>query len=102
MPDDSRAFTVGLAADFLAVRDDVELACHVGVVGDTVAPFMAGPGTDPAALRALDSMAILPSDPGAAVEEIVRRREESGFSYFVVGANAVQTLAPVVAELAGH
>jgi len=101
-PDDSRAFVTGLAADFLAVREDVELACHVGVVGDTVAPFMAGPGADPAALRALDSLAILPSDPGAATEEIVRRREESGFSYFVVGANAVDALAPVVAELAGH
>ena len=101
-PDDSRAFVTGLATDFLAVRDDVELACHVGVVGDTVAPFMAGPGTDPAALRALDSMAILPGDPAAAVEEIVRRREESGFSYFVIGANAVETLAPAVAELAGQ
>jgi hypothetical protein len=55
---------------------------------------MAGPATDPAALRALDSLAILPSDLGAAVEEIVRRREESGFSYFVVGANAVDVLAP--------
>jgi alkanesulfonate monooxygenase SsuD/methylene tetrahydromethanopterin reductase-like flavin-dependent oxidoreductase (luciferase family) len=101
-PDDSRAFSMGLAADFLAVREDVELACHVGVVGDTVAPFMAGPGTDPAALRALDSLAILPGDPGAAIEEIVRRREEGGFSYFVVGANAVDVLAPVVAELAGR
>ena len=101
-PDDSRAFVTGLATDFLSVRDDVELACHVGVVGDTVAPFMAGPGTDPAALRALDSMAILPGDPAAAVEEIVRRREESGFSYFVIGANAVETLAPAVAELAGQ
>ena len=101
-PDDSRAFVTGLAADFLAVRDDVELACHVGVVGDTPAPFMAGPGTDPAALRAVDSLAILPSDPDAAIEEIVRRREESGFSYFVVGANAVDVLAPVVAELAGR
>jgi len=69
----------GLAADFLAVREDVELALHVPVVGDVVAPFMTS-GTDPAALRAMDSLAILPSDPGAAIEEIVRRREESGFS----------------------
>jgi len=63
---------------------------------------MAPPGTDPAALRAMGSLAILPSDPGAAVEEIVRRREESGFSYSIVGANAVDALSPVVAELAGH
>jgi alkanesulfonate monooxygenase SsuD/methylene tetrahydromethanopterin reductase-like flavin-dependent oxidoreductase (luciferase family) len=100
-PGDSRGDIVGLAADFRAVRD-VELACHVAVVGDTVAPFMTAPGTDPAALRAADSLAILPGDPAAAIEEILRRREESGFSYFVVGANAADALAPVVAELAGH
>lgn len=100
-PDDPRALITGMAADFRADRD-VELACHVGVVGDVVAPFMAGPGTDPAALRAQDSLAILPSDPGAATEEILRRRGESGFSYFVVGANAVDAMAPVVASLAGR
>jgi hypothetical protein len=42
------------------------------------------------------------SDPAAATEEILRRREDSGFSYFVVGANAADALAPVVAELTGH
>jgi len=100
-PDDPRSLITGMAADFRA-NHDVELACHVGVVGDVAAPFMAGPGTDPAALRALDSLAILPSDPGAATEEILRRRGESGFSYFVVGANAVDAMAPVVASLAGR
>jgi alkanesulfonate monooxygenase SsuD/methylene tetrahydromethanopterin reductase-like flavin-dependent oxidoreductase (luciferase family) len=101
-PSDSRAAIMGLAADFLAVRYDVELALHVAVVGDVVAPFMSPPDTDPAALRAMDSLAILPSNPSAATEEILRRREESGFSYFVVGANAVDALAPVVAELTGR
>ena len=38
----------------------------------------------------------------AVIEEVLRRREEGGFSYFVVGANAADALAPVVAELAGH
>ena len=66
------------------------------------APFMAPPDTDPAALRAADSLAILPDDPAAAIEEIQRRREESGFSYFVFGANVADALAPVVAELAGR
>jgi alkanesulfonate monooxygenase SsuD/methylene tetrahydromethanopterin reductase-like flavin-dependent oxidoreductase (luciferase family) len=101
MPDDSRAEIVRMAAEFRAIRD-VELALHVPVVGDAVAPFMTRPDTDPAALRAADSLMILPSDPTAAIEEILRRREESGFSYFVVGGNAADTLAPVVAELAGH
>lgn len=57
---------------------------------------------DPAALRAADSLLVLPSDPTAAIEEVLRRREEGGFSYFVVGANAADALAPIVAELTGH
>ena len=87
--------------DFRAVRD-VELAQQVAVIGDTVAPHLTIPDTDPAALRAADSLAILPEDPAAAAEEIQRRREEIGFSYFVFGANAADALAPVVAKLAGH
>jgi hypothetical protein len=73
----------------------------VAVIGDTVAPFMAPPDTDTAALRAADSLAVLPDDPAAAAEEIWRRREEIGFSYFVFGADFADTFAPVVAELAG-
>jgi alkanesulfonate monooxygenase SsuD/methylene tetrahydromethanopterin reductase-like flavin-dependent oxidoreductase (luciferase family) len=100
-PGDSRAEVMRLAADFRAVAD-AELALHVAVVGDAVSPFMAPPDTDPAALRAADSLLVLPSDPAAATEEILRRREEGGFSYFVVGANAADALAPVVTELTGH
>jgi alkanesulfonate monooxygenase SsuD/methylene tetrahydromethanopterin reductase-like flavin-dependent oxidoreductase (luciferase family) len=98
---DSRAEPMRLAAEFRALRD-LELAHHVAVVGDAVSPFMAPPDTDIAALRAADSLLVLPSDPRAATEEILRRREEGGFSYIVVGANAVDALAPVVAELTGH
>jgi alkanesulfonate monooxygenase SsuD/methylene tetrahydromethanopterin reductase-like flavin-dependent oxidoreductase (luciferase family) len=101
VPGESRLDVARLARDFQAIRD-VELALHVPVAGDTVAPFMAPPGTDPAALRAADSLAFLPDDPAAAAEEIQRRREEIGFSYFVFGADFADTLAPVVAELAGH
>jgi alkanesulfonate monooxygenase SsuD/methylene tetrahydromethanopterin reductase-like flavin-dependent oxidoreductase (luciferase family) len=100
-PDEPRAEVVRLARNFHAIRD-LELALHVPVIGDSVAPFMAPPDTDPAALRAADSLAILPSDPSAAAEEIQRRREEIGFSYFVFGADVADTLAPVVAELAGR
>jgi alkanesulfonate monooxygenase SsuD/methylene tetrahydromethanopterin reductase-like flavin-dependent oxidoreductase (luciferase family) len=100
-PDEPGVKVARLAREFRAQRD-VELALHVSVVGDTVAPFMAPPDTDPAALSAVASLAILPDDPGAATEEIQRRREEFGFSYFVIGANCAETLAPVAAELAGH
>ena len=99
---DTRADVARLARDFRAVRD-VELALHVPVIGDSVAPFMASVrDTDPAALRDADSLAVLPDDPAAAAEEIQRRREEIGYSYFVFGADFAEKLAPVVAQLAGH
>jgi len=101
MPGDDRVEITGVVRDFRAIRD-VELAQHVAVIGDTRAPFMAPPGTDPAALRAADSLVILPDDPVAAAEEIQRRREEIGFSYFVFGADFADLLAPVVAKLAGR
>jgi alkanesulfonate monooxygenase SsuD/methylene tetrahydromethanopterin reductase-like flavin-dependent oxidoreductase (luciferase family) len=101
MPGDDRAELTLILSNFRPTRD-VELSQHVAVVGDAVAPFMAPPDTDPAALRAADSLAILPNDPAAAAEEIQRRREELGFSYFVFGADAADVLAPVVAELAGR
>lgn len=101
LPNLTRAEVAGLARDARAVRD-VELALHVSVVGDTVAPFMTSPDTDPAALREADSLAILPEDPAAAAEEIHRRREEIGYSYFVFGAGVADALAPAVANLAGQ
>jgi alkanesulfonate monooxygenase SsuD/methylene tetrahydromethanopterin reductase-like flavin-dependent oxidoreductase (luciferase family) len=100
-PGEPRADTVQLARDFRALGD-AELALHVPVVGDTVAAFMAPPDTDPAALREADSLAILPDDPEQAAEEIHRRREEIGYSYFVIGADAADTFAPVVAALTGR
>src|SRR5204863_2398642 len=100
LPGETRVEVARLARDFCAIRD-VELAHHVAVIGDAVAPFMAPPDTDPAALRAADSLEVLPGDPAAAAAEIQRRREEIGFSYFVFGADVSDALAPVVAELAG-
>jgi hypothetical protein len=50
MPGDDRATIAQAVNGFRAVHD-VELAQHVAVVGDSVAPFMASPDTDPAALR---------------------------------------------------
>jgi alkanesulfonate monooxygenase SsuD/methylene tetrahydromethanopterin reductase-like flavin-dependent oxidoreductase (luciferase family) len=65
--DDDRGETTKRVRDF-AGRTDIELAQHVAAVGDRVAPFMAAPNLDTAALRAADSLVILPSDPGAAAE----------------------------------
>ena len=100
-PDEPGVELAQLAQAFVASHD-VELALHVAVVGDVAAPFMGPPDTDPARLRAVQSLAILPDDPGAVIEEVHRRREEFGFSYFVIGSNAESTLAPAVAALAGR
>jgi alkanesulfonate monooxygenase SsuD/methylene tetrahydromethanopterin reductase-like flavin-dependent oxidoreductase (luciferase family) len=100
-PDELPAEVARLAAEFRGVRD-VELALAVSVVGDRVAPHMAPPGIDTAAAHAAGSLATLPDDPAAAVEEIQRRREELGFSYVVFGADVADLFAPVVAELAGR
>ncbi|KNX39235.1 LLM class flavin-dependent oxidoreductase [Luteipulveratus halotolerans] len=97
---ETRAETTRRVRQFDNSRD-LELALHVPVVGDGVAPFMAGPDTDAAAVRAADSLAHLPSDPAAATDEILRRREELGFSHFVLGADVAGPLAQVVADLAG-
>lgn len=95
--DVTRAEVVGLARGF--ANQDVELACHVSVVGDTPEPFMGG--GEPDRLRSTDSLAVLPQDPAAALEEVMRRREEAGFTYFVIGGESAETFAPVVAQLAG-
>jgi alkanesulfonate monooxygenase SsuD/methylene tetrahydromethanopterin reductase-like flavin-dependent oxidoreductase (luciferase family) len=99
--DEPRAAVVQRIRDFTSPRD-VELSMHVPVVGDAVSPFMAPPDTDADALRAADSLAYLPADPQAAADELRRRREETGVSYFAFGANVADTFAPVVAELAGR
>ncbi len=100
-PDEPRAAVVGRVRDFSTTRD-VELSMHIPVVGNTVSPFMAPPNTNTRALRAADSLAYLPTDPAAAADEVRRRREETGVSYFAFGSNAADTFAPLVAELAGR
>jgi alkanesulfonate monooxygenase SsuD/methylene tetrahydromethanopterin reductase-like flavin-dependent oxidoreductase (luciferase family) len=100
-PDEPRAAVEQRISEFHTSRD-VELSMHIPVVGDAVSPFMAPPDTDTAALRAADSLAYLPPDPRAAADELRRRREESGLSYIVFGANVADTFAPLVAELAGQ
>ncbi|MFK4085400.1 LLM class flavin-dependent oxidoreductase [Kribbella sp. NPDC020789] len=100
-PQETRAETTNRVRN-LPADHNLELGLHVSAVGDGVAPFMAGPNLDTAALRTADSLIILPSDPNAAAEEIHRRREEIGFSYFVIGADFAETLAPAVAKLAGQ
>jgi alkanesulfonate monooxygenase SsuD/methylene tetrahydromethanopterin reductase-like flavin-dependent oxidoreductase (luciferase family) len=100
-PNEPRAAVVQRMRGFHTTRD-VELSMHIPAVGNTVSPFMAPPDTDTTALRMADSLAYLPPDPRAAADELRRRREETGSSYFVFGANVADTFAPLVAELTGQ
>ena len=100
-PDEAREVVQERVHSFITTRE-VELSLHIPVVGETVSPFMAPPDTDTAALRAADSLAYLPPDAAAAADELRRRREETGISYFVFGANVAAAFAPLVAELAGR
>ncbi|WP_375489377.1 LLM class flavin-dependent oxidoreductase [uncultured Jatrophihabitans sp.] len=100
-PNEPRATVIERIRDFHPTRD-VELSIHIPVVGDAVSPFMAPPDTDTSALQAADALAWLPADPTAAADELRRRREEIGVSYFAFGANNADTFAPLVAELAGQ
>jgi alkanesulfonate monooxygenase SsuD/methylene tetrahydromethanopterin reductase-like flavin-dependent oxidoreductase (luciferase family) len=100
-PDEPRAAVERRVRDFHTTRD-VELSMHIPVIGNTVSAFMSPPDTDTTALRAADSLAYLPPDTAAAADELRRRREETGISYFAFGANVADTFAPLVAELAGR
>jgi alkanesulfonate monooxygenase SsuD/methylene tetrahydromethanopterin reductase-like flavin-dependent oxidoreductase (luciferase family) len=102
---DERARITHAVREFAASVDAsgriMELSQHVGMVGDVPAPFMGPPGIDPEALRAMDSLFSLPDDPAAVIDELLRRREEIGFSYFVFGAGFAERFAPVLARLSG-
>ncbi|WP_280263847.1 LLM class flavin-dependent oxidoreductase [Nocardia wallacei] len=96
-----RAEVARLTEDFRA-NPEIELALAVPVIGDAIAAHMGPPDADTAAVHAADALTTLPEDPAAAIEEIQRRREEFGFSYFVFGAAFADQFAPVVAELTGR
>lgn len=100
-PDEPRSAVVDRVRSLRTGRP-VELSMHIPVVGDDVSAFMAPPDTDTSALREADSLAYLPSDPAAAADELQRRRDETGVSYVVFGANVADRFAPLVAELAGR
>ncbi|MEO8265530.1 MAG: TIGR03621 family F420-dependent LLM class oxidoreductase [Ilumatobacteraceae bacterium] len=86
--------------------DDIELnirAFMVRVTDDRqaaiqqVADFVQ---VDPALV--VESPFALVGTPAEMVDDLLRRRERWGFTYVIVGAEDVESFAPVVAALAGH
>jgi alkanesulfonate monooxygenase SsuD/methylene tetrahydromethanopterin reductase-like flavin-dependent oxidoreductase (luciferase family) len=84
---------------------DIELNVHIGFVMVTddamsIAEAMA-PAFDLPPEEVLHVPLALVGTVDWMIEELQRRREEYGFSYFVFEGGNVEALAPVVARLAG-
>ena len=83
---------------------DLEFAAPIFVVGDEAPPWIARfLGTDMATLVARDSLMILPgASPAQIADELRRRRDALGISYFSVNGAFTEQFAPVVELLAGR
>jgi alkanesulfonate monooxygenase SsuD/methylene tetrahydromethanopterin reductase-like flavin-dependent oxidoreductase (luciferase family) len=111
----AEADIVTLAAPPAMPRDDVrrmadqvrqggrspELSMNVNVVGDEIPPWMAGFVGDLASLPD-DTLARLRGSPREMADELLRRRETLGVSYFAVGEQFAEVFAPVAELLAGR
>jgi alkanesulfonate monooxygenase SsuD/methylene tetrahydromethanopterin reductase-like flavin-dependent oxidoreductase (luciferase family) len=81
----------------------VELAMNVFVVGDEVPPHVQQyVGAGAAELSAMDSLAMLRGSTDEMADELQRRRDQFGLSYFAVNAEFMDNLAPVVERLTGQ
>jgi probable F420-dependent oxidoreductase len=81
----------------------LEFAAPILVVGDEAPPWVERfTGSDMATLVAGDSLMILRGGPEQMAEELQRRRETLGISYFSVNATFIEEFAPVVGLLAGR
>jgi probable F420-dependent oxidoreductase len=85
--------------------DDLELQTrvHLAVVTDDREGFaeMVAPALGLTGAQALESPHALAGTVDQLCETIIERRERFGLSYVTVGADAVESFAPVVAKLAG-
>ncbi len=79
------------APSWFNVTDDRQAAIQ------QVADFVQ---VDPALV--VESPFALVGTPAEMIDDLLRRRERWGFTYVIVGAEDVESFAPVVAELAGH
>jgi probable F420-dependent oxidoreductase len=103
---DEKVGWVRAAASAAGRIDDIELQCHCPLVTltddrrsvlDALAPAFGCPPAD---------AADIPLTMVGTIDEmcaaIVHRRDRWGFTYTIVPDDAMETFAPVVAELAGH
>lgn len=101
----SREQIAGLADEVRATAGDrgpdLEFAAPIFAVGDELPPMMAQfLGTDMSALIERDSLSILRGSPREMADELLRRRESIGITYFVISGLAIESFAPVLELLA--
>jgi probable F420-dependent oxidoreductase len=83
--------------------DQIELNVNLAAVGDQLHPWAARQfGLDLEQLRQIGSPSVLLGTPAEMCELLQARRERLGISYVNCGADMMETLAPVVARLAGR
>jgi probable F420-dependent oxidoreductase len=80
----------------------LELSLNLIAVGEHMPQWLARSGLDVSQLVASKSPATLIGTPGQMCEQLVERRETLGISYITVAAELIETLAPVVGQLAGR
>lgn len=82
---------------------DIELATNIFVIGDEAPPWITQfLQADFATLAAHDSLTLLRGSPRQMADELERRRETLGISYFIVNAAFITQFAPVVELLASQ
>jgi alkanesulfonate monooxygenase SsuD/methylene tetrahydromethanopterin reductase-like flavin-dependent oxidoreductase (luciferase family) len=101
-----REEVAGLVAEVRAAAgergDDLEFAMPIFVVGDEAPPWVLRfMGADMATLIARDSLMILRGSPAEMADELQRRRDTLGISYFSVNGAFIEQFAPVTKLLAG-
>jgi alkanesulfonate monooxygenase SsuD/methylene tetrahydromethanopterin reductase-like flavin-dependent oxidoreductase (luciferase family) len=80
----------------------LEFAAPIFAVGDEAPPWLLRfLGTDMATLIARDSLVILRGSPAQMADELRRRRDALGISYYSVNGAFIEQFAPVVEALAG-
>ena len=83
--------------------DDIELAMNLFVVGDEAPAWTERfIGASAAELAAADSLTMLRGSTQDMIDELQRRRESFGVSYFSVNSALLDQLAPAVERLTGR
>jgi alkanesulfonate monooxygenase SsuD/methylene tetrahydromethanopterin reductase-like flavin-dependent oxidoreductase (luciferase family) len=85
----------------LAGPREPEISMNVFAVGDEIPPWMARFAGDVSNLPA-DTLALLRGTPREMADELRRRRDTLGVSYFAVGEAFAELFAPVAELLAGR